>query len=493
METVQSLGFFLPELILTGTLLLVIFFEFALKARKAQVAAWLTAIGAAMAALAALGDAGKVPTLVFYGTAVVDPYLVFFRVFLSAVAVALVVFTTPHAADDGVIGRRGGEFYALLTATLLGGYLLVGSVHVVMVFVALELVSIPSYVMAGYFKDQKKGSEASVKYVIYGAFASGAMLYGFSLLYGLTGELDLYRIGAALRSTEPGLGMYAAVILVLAGVGYKISMVPFHFWAPDVYEGAPTPAAAFFSIGPKAAGVGLLLRLVWALGAGPLSESTGTWIPAGGLDWSSLLAAFAVITMTLGNLGALFQTDLKRLIAYSGIAHAGYIVMGLAAFTGLAMQAVLVYLIAYYLANLAFFLIVDMVERESGSCAISSFRGLLWRSPVLGAGLIAVLFSLTGLPPTIGFVGKWYLFMGLIQQKMYWLAVVGVANSVVSLWYYMRIVSTMWQGREEVTPVPLRVHPVQVTLFGLLTVLAALGVVYWGPLVDIARSASGIF
>jgi NADH-quinone oxidoreductase subunit N len=186
MDTVQSLGFFLPELILTGTLLLVIVFEFALKRRKAQVAAWLTGIGAAMAALAALGNAGQVPTLVFFGTAVVDPFLVFFRFFLSMVAVAVIVFTVPHARDGGAIGKRGGEFYALLLSTLLGGYLLVGAVNVVMVFIALELVSIPSYVMAGYFKDEKKGSEAAVKYVIYGAFASGAMLYGFSLLYGLT-------------------------------------------------------------------------------------------------------------------------------------------------------------------------------------------------------------------------------------------------------------------------------------------------------------------
>lgn len=493
METVQSLGFFLPELILTGALVLVIGFEFALKRRKAQVAGWLTGIGAAMAALAALGDASQGPALVFYGTAAVDPFLVFFRVFLSAVAVAVVVFTVPHARDEGAIGKRGGEFYALLLSTLLGGYLLVGAVHVVMVFIALELVSIPSYVMAGYFKDEKKGSEAAVKYVIYGAFASGAMLYGFSLLYGLTGELSIYGIGAALRSMDVGLASYAAVILVLAGVGYKISMVPFHFWAPDVYEGAPTPAAAFFSVGPKAAGVGLLLRLVWALGAGPLSEPAGTWVAGGGLDWSGLLAAFAVITMTLGNLGALWQKDLKRLIAYSGIAHAGYIVMGLAAFTGLAMQAVLVYLMAYYLANLAFFLIVDMVERESGSCGIDSFKGLLWRSPVLAAGLVVVLFSLTGLPPTIGFVGKWYLFMGLIQEQMYWLAVVGVVNSVISLWYYMRIVSTMWQGRDEVAAAPLKVDLAQVSLYGALTILAALGVIYWGPLVDLARYASGIF
>ena len=494
METVQSLGFFLPELILTGALAVVIVLEFAVRRNRARVAAWFTGIGAAAAALAALGDAGNSPTLIFYGTTAVDSFVVFFRFFLSMVAIAVVVFTIPHAADDGKIGRRGGEFYSLMLATLLGGYLLAGAVNIVMIVIALELVSIPSYVMAGYFKDDARGSEASVKYVIYGAFASGTMLYGLSLLYGMTGQTDIYSIGAALRGMEPSLGLLAAAVLTLAGAGYKISMVPFHFWAPDVYEGAPTPAAAFFAVGPKAAGVALLIRIVWAFGAGPLSDSTGMWVVAGGLSWRDILAALAVITMTLGNLSALFQNNLKRLLAYSGIAHAGYIIMALAAFSGTAVQAVLLYLMVYFFANLAFFLLVDIVEQKTGTADIEGFKGLGWSNPVLASGLFLVLISLTGLPPTAGFPGKYYLFLAVIEQKMYWLAVVGAANSVVSLWYYMRVAKKMFmEGMGEEAGAPIKPHISQAVLYGVLVVPVLLLGIFWSPLVNLARFAAGIY
>ncbi len=494
METVESLRYFLPELILTGTLLLVIVVELALKRRKALAAAWLTGVGAAAAALAALGDVSQGPELIFYGTTVVDPFVVFFRIFFSVVAVGVIVFTAPHATDEGAIGRRGGEFYSLMLTALIGAYLLVGAVDVVMIFIALEMVSIPSYVMAGYFKEDRKGSEASTKYIIYGAFASGAMIYGFSLLYGLTGETNIYAMGRVLRTVDPSLGLLAAVVLTLAGAGYKMSMVPFHFWAPDVYEGAPTPAAAFFAVGPKAAGVALLVRLVWALGvAGPVSEPAGAWLAAGGFSWSSILAALAVVTMTLGNLAALLQTNLKRLLAYSGVAHAGYILLGLAAFSGRGLTAVLFYLMVYYFANLAFFLVVDMVEQEKGSVDIDAFEGLGWRKPMLGAGMVIVLLSLTGLPPTAGFIGKLYLFGALIEQKLYWLAVVGVANSVVSLFYYMRVARAMFLEHDEKVPARGPVSAVQSTLLVTLVVPVLIFGIFFGPLIDLARYASGLF
>jgi NADH-quinone oxidoreductase subunit N len=493
METVESLSYFLPELILTGTLVLVIVLEFALKRNRAQVAAWIAGVGAAIAAVAALGDAGNDPALIFYGTTAVDQFVVFFRVFLSVVFVAVAVFTVPHARDDGAIGKRGGEFYALMLTTLLGGYLLVGAVNIVMIFIALEMVSIPSYVMAGYFKENERGSEASVKYVIYGAFASGAMIFGLSLLYGMTGQTDIYSIGEALRTMQPSLGLLGAAVLTLAGAGYKISMVPFHFWAPDVYEGAPTPAAAFFAVGPKAAGVALLIRMVWALGAGRLSEPIATWVAAGGLSWRDILSALAVITMTLGNLSALFQNNMKRLLAYSGIAHAGYIIMGLAAFSGMGLQAVLFYLVVYFFANLAFFLMVDIVEQKTGSVDISGFEGLGWRNPMLGAGLVIVLFSLTGLPPTAGFPGKYYLFAALISQQMYWLAIVGALNSVISLWYYMRIARAMFLGGWDVAGTPIKANLAQVTLYTVLIVPVLYFGLFWSRLVDLARFAAGIY
>ncbi len=493
METVESLSYFVPELILTGTLVLVIIADVAMRTHKALSAAWLTGIGVAAAALAALTSADQGPVLIFYGTTAIDPFVTFFRIFFSVAAVGVLVFTAPHAADDGAIGRRGGEFYSLMLTTLIGAYLLVGAVNIVMIFISLELISIPSYVMAGYYKDDRKGSEASTKYIIYGAFASGAMMYGFSLLYGLTGHTNIYEIGSALRAVEPGIGLLVAVILTLAGAGYKMSMVPFHFWAPDVYEGAPTPAAAFFAVGPKAAGVALLARLVWALGAGPVSESTGTWFAAGGLSWSSILAAFAVITMTLGNLAALKQTNLKRLLAYSGVAHAGYLLMGLAAFSGRGLTAVLFYLMVYYFANLAFFLVVDIIEREKGTVDIDAFAGLGSRRPMLGVGLVIVLLSLTGLPPTAGFIGKLYLFSALIDKQLYWLAIIGVANSVVSLWYYMRVAKTMFFEEVEQIPASGGIGLVQPVLLAVLIVPVLIFGIFFGPLIDLARFASGLF
>ncbi|MDP6528256.1 MAG: NADH-quinone oxidoreductase subunit N [Gemmatimonadota bacterium] len=480
----ESLPRYLPEFTLCVALLAAVLVDAVRRERGAVLAAWITIVGAlAAAGLTITGSADPAPVRVFSGMAALSPFVDFFRVFLSLTAVAAAAFALPHVRPGGALFGRGAEFFPLLIATTLGGFLLAGATHLVMVLLALEIISIPSYVMAGLCADDRRGAEASVKYVIYGGFATGAMVFGFSLLYGMTGSLDLGTIGTALAGRPESPGLWIAVLLSLAGAGYKISMVPFHLWAPDVYEGSPTPAVAFFSIGPKAAGIALMVRLAFGLGGG-----------GGSFPWPTLFAVLSALAMIVGNAAALVQKDTKRMLAYSGIAHAGYLLLGLAAFDQFGLQAMLLYLVVYGLANLGFFLVIDMVERSGRDSSIDSFRGLGWREPMVGALLAICLFSLTGLPPTAGFIGKVFVFGAVIQHGMWNLAALGLLTSVVSLFYYVRVLRALYlEGTaEERAPSPdgKRLGPVPLLAVFAVPVLV-LGL-WWGGLVDIAAHAARI-
>jgi NADH-quinone oxidoreductase subunit N len=313
------------------------------------------------------------------------------------------------------------------------------------------------------------------------------MLYGFSLLYGLTGTLDLTQIGGALAGLEGSaasrLALTAAVLLSLCGFGYKVAAVPFHMWCPDVYQGAPTPFTAFLSVGPKAAGLAVLMRfLLTALG-----DPTGTSFP-----WPLLIGMLAAITMTLGNLTALVQTNVKRLLAFSSIAHAGYLLMAVSVGSPSAIRAVQLYLVFYLLMNLGAFLAVQAVRARTGSENLETYRGLGMRSPLL-AGLLALfLFSLTGLPPLAGFIGKFYLFAALLEAGTSFyivLAMIGAVNSAISLYYYARVMKAMYltKGAENATPVPLGgAYSVLLLLLAVPTLILG---VYWFPLADALHAA----
>jgi NADH-quinone oxidoreductase subunit N len=318
------------------------------------------------------------------------------------------------------------------------------------------------------------------------------MVYGISILYGLTGSLNLDRIHAVLaQGTVPRLPLFLAAAMTLAGFGFKISAVPFHFWTPDVYQGAPTPVTAYLSVASKAAGFAALIRFVTVCFAGYPSASPGpdAWTLAAGIHWPELLAGVSVLTMTLGNLAALAQRNLKRMLAYSGIAHAGYMLMGVVVAGGAGIAAVLVYLAVYLFMNLGAFYVVMLVADKTGSEDIDEYRGLGPRAPLVGVAMAVFLLSLTGLPPTAGFIGKFTLFAAVIKAKWIGLAVAGAINSVISLYYYARIFRNLFLREPEGTRETLRFSTVQTALVLLLIIPTLVLGVAFAPVVRAALAA----
>jgi NADH-quinone oxidoreductase subunit N len=478
---VESIRYFIPELILSGAMLLVLIADLIARGRSRALVVGLTvaALGAATAAAIRLYGAGT--ALLFTDMIAIDPFAVYFKL-LFYVSTALVVIVTTYSPDTRKVDL--GEFCALMLAVAVGMSIMASSVDLLMMVIGLETVSVTSYILAGFLKGNRRSSEAALKYVLYGAASSGVMIYGMSILFGLTGSTNVFEIAAALAHQPPyPLATLVAIGFVLAGIGYKISSVPFHFWTPDVYEGAPIPVTAFLSVGPKAAGFAMMVRFFYS----GLAEAgaDGRFLPVAGLDWPTLLAALAAATMTFGNLAAIPQTNLKRLLAYSTIAHAGYMLMGFVVLSEQGVLAVLFYLGVYLLMNLGAFFVVITMARQARGEDILHYRGLVWRSPFLAVAMAAFLFSLIGVPPSGGFIGKLYLFAAVIEEKVYWLAVVGVLNAVISLYYYARILKAMFFDHAE-TDAPLVVPAGAAVLIAVLLVpTVGLGL-WWTPLWDLA-------
>ncbi len=346
------------------------------------------------------------------------------------------VYMRMHSAHQG-------EFYALLLFAVLAISLLGGATNLVMVFLAFDFLSIVSYLLTGFLRDDRRSTEAAMKYFLYGAALSAVMLYGMSWFYGLTGSTDLGAIANGLMEMGGDVRplVLPALILMAAGFAFKIAAVPFHQWAPDAYEGAPTPVTAFLSVGPKIAGFAVILRVLMT--ALPLNLADLA------LDWRALLMAISVVTMTVGNLVALWQDNIKRLLAYSSIAQAGYILIGVVAASPRGMTAVLLYLAAYVLTNLGAFAAVITFSNQTGSDVIEDYAGLSKRAPVVALVMLVCLLSLAGIPPTAGFVGKLWLFSAAIEEGLVWLAVVGVINGVISLSYYWKIMRAIYFAAPE--------------------------------------------
>jgi NADH-quinone oxidoreductase subunit N len=329
-----------------------------------------------------------------------------------------------------------------------------------------------------------------MKYVLFGAVSSGLMLYGLSLLFGLAGGTSLESLRTAIHNgagSQPAF--VVAAILVFAGFAFKISAVPFHFWAPDVYQGAPAAVAGFLAVASKAAGFAALVRVVAATGPGPGAVPAHTGFLPGGAMFT-LLAVAAIVTMTVGNVAAVRQRDVKRLLAYSSIAHAGYMLMALSVFTGTAVQALVFYLVTYLFMNLAAFLIAGIVARETGTSHVSALRGLGYRNPALAVALAIVLVSLTGLPPTFGFVGKLALFYAVFEQGYTWLGVIGLVNGAISLYYYFLLVRSMYledEGTGAPAPSAVRTTAADMALTAVLVVPVVAFFVWWSPLYEWMR------
>ena len=386
--------------------------------------------------------------------------------------IALVAMGIIVLASDAYMRARSryrGEFYALLLFATLTICLLGAATNLIMIFLAFDFLSITSYILTGYLRDDRRSTEAALKYFLYGAAVSATMLYGMSWFYGLTGSTDLNGIAAVLMGEGSVLRpvVLPALIFMAAGFAFKIGAAPFHQWAPDAYEGAPTPVTAFLSVSPKIAGFAVILRvLLTALPVDGLTDLAA--------DWRALLVAISAFTMTVGNLVALWQTNIKRLLAYSSIAQAGYILIGVVAASPLGVTAVLLYLAAYTVTNLGAFAVVIAFSNQTGSDDIEDYAGLHKRAPGLALIMIVCLLSLAGIPPTAGFIGKLWLFSAALEEGLLMLAAVGVINSVISLSYYWKVMRAMYfappQTEEQLTTSPALAVGLGVAMVGVFLV-----------------------
>jgi len=481
------LGALLPSILLTAGILAVLFADILAKGRRPLLLPWIS--GTALVAVAFLSGLwlaeGRGGNGVLLGALRIDAFALVLTLFCAVAGLVSILATL---VGDGN-RRPGGEFHALVLGAVLGMSVLAAAVDLVTLYLAFELVSITGYVLVGMRRSDRLANEASMKYVLFGAVSSGLMLYGLSLLFGLAGgtSLDALRVAVAQGAAEQPV-FVAAALLVFAGFAFKISAVPFHFWAPDVYQGAPTAVAGFLAVASKAAGFAGLVRILWAMGAktSVAASPMVTFLPNAG-PLSAILAVSALLTMTVGNLAACRQTDLKRLLAYSSIAHAGYMLMALSVWTEPAVEAVVFYLVTYLFMNLAAFLVAGIVIRATGTSDLSSLKGLASRHPWLAAGFTIVMLSLTGLPPMLGFVGKFVLFKAVLDQGFVWLAVVGLLNGAISLYYYAKPLMRMYlDDAEPTTPsVPVGAGAAVLTCALVVPVLAFF--LWWSPISTFVR------
>jgi NADH-quinone oxidoreductase subunit N len=470
----------LPEILLLILGIVVLALDLILPREQHRNLGWVTAVGAGVVLLLCIpARPGPEPTLAWGGMVSHD--------WLSFTFILLVIFgagiTALFAMDFKELGGRG-EFYVLMLASTIGMAFMASSADLIMLYLAIETTSIPLYILAGFFIRDDKSTEAGFKYLLFGALTSTVMLYGFSLLFGFSGTTDITQIANMVaQEGVSNIPLMGSLLLILVGFSFKVSAVPFHFWAPDVYEGAPTPVAGFLSTASKAAGFAVLARvLIFAF-------------PQLQLQWGAVLAAISVATMTLGNLIALSQRNLKRMLAFSSIAHAGYALIGIVAVSDMGVTSLVFYLIAYLVTNLAAFGVVTVFGRVVGSDEMSAYYGMSRRSPWLALALMVALLSLAGMPPLAGFVAKVFVFAAAIKANLIWLAVVGVLNSIVGLYYYMTVLKYVYLYRmegenEEEHPISVT-RPMKLALVVLSASIILIGTMF-GPWYNWASTAAAV-
>jgi NADH-quinone oxidoreductase subunit N len=456
-----------PELILSGTILIVLAADLMLRQERKWVSMVLSFLGVAAALGAELSLIGQTRTS-FGGTYVVDPFAVLFKVFFLSVALVVLLLSLRYFRE----GRYyQGEYYFLLLTSFLGMLTISSSRDLLMLFISLELVTAPGWLMAAFRKRDPRSNEAGLKFFLIGILSTAVMLYGMSLIYGVTGTLLLEDIARSLGGEAQPVAI-AAVLFVVAGFAFKVSSVPFHFWAPDTYEGSPIPVAAFLSVASKAAGFAGLLQLMF-LGFIPLAEF-----------WAPVFAVLSILTMTIGNLVAIQQRQIVRLLAYSSIAQAGYMLLPFALVgsgaDALAFESAVLYILIYGVMTLGAFAVVIALAREAPGALISDFAGLGRRAPALAISMALFMVSLAGIPPLAGFWAKFRIFQAAISADQAWLAMVMVVNSVISIWYYVGVVRQMY-----FVPVPSG-RPVRAPVLATaVAILAAVAVVAVGVYPDL--------
>ena len=480
--------YLIPELIVLGTAIAVILTDLFVSQKKVLTGIALSGLAATViAAVIQWPDASQ---SLFGGMISHDAFAAFFKIFFPVMA-GLVVMASIDWTDK--FRRFRGEYHALVLIASLGMMLMAAATNLITLYLALEITAVAFYILVGIQKD-KKSTESALKYVLLSGVASAVLLYGMALVFGFTGTTGLEEIAASLQSMSPAAildspGLLMGLVLIIAGVGFKIAAVPFQFWVPDVYEGAPTPITMYLSIASKAAGFALILRILGTafIEPGVLAQ-----------QWAPVIAAIAAIGMTMGNLMAIPQKNIKRLLGFSTVAHAGYILVGMAALgsapslSTLAVGSIIFYLIAFAVSDLAAFISVIAISRKFNSDNFANYAGLARTSPFMAGALTLSLLSLIGFPPTAGFLAKFYIFNAGVQADLLWLVVLAAVNTVISAYYYFGVIKVLWlREPEQQGPVPssgslktaLAISSFGILLFGILPALA----------MKLAETAAGVF
>lgn len=492
----QSLELIRPEIVLSIALIVLVIFDLIFHVDK-KIIPYVALVGLIATGIFTLlnpqsGFAFQQTNLMGkIGIFAVDSFGNYFKILIIISSILIVLYSF-SSEEINKIQDRIGEYYALIFGMILGMFFIVSATDLILVYLSLELMSLSSYVLAGFTKLRDRNSEASLKYLIYGAVSSGLMLYGISLIYGLTGSTNFYIVNLILQTPNANQFTLAfANVLIFAGIGYKISSVPFHFWTPDVYEGAPITITTYLSVASKAAGFALLIRFIKTTFVS-FSDSFGNWQVISSFDWKTLLIIISILTMTLGNFTALWQNNLKRLLAFSSIAHAGYLLLGVVVFSNGGVLAILIYFFVYLLMNYGAFLIVMLISNKSGSENIDDYDGLGYTSPLLAVSFVIFLVSLAGLPPTAGFIGKLYIFIALVDAKMITVAIIALLNTVVSLYYYVRIVKHMYLNKPTENTLTVKPNLGNTILTLVLVIPVLVFGIYFQPLVDWAKNSLNI-
>jgi NADH-quinone oxidoreductase subunit N len=454
-----------PELILSAFGLLVLLIDvFSPREGKKGYLGGFSLIGVILAFIFAFSQSGFVKTG-FGGMFAADGYALFFKIVFLSIAFLTLLISIGYARRERI---EGGEYYALILFATVGMMLMAAGTHLITIFLGLETMSISIYVLAGLLREDRRSVESALKYFLLGAFATGFLLYGIALIYGATGTLQLKEIASYIASKNNLLRspmLLMSLVFLTIGFGFKIASVPFHMWTPDVYEGAPTSVTAFMATGVKAAGFSALVRVFF------------TALPSFRPDWTSIMWVIALATMTVGNIAAISQTNIKRMLAYSSIAHAGYLLVAFVAGNDLGTSGILFYLFAYAFMNLGAFTVVILLGKKGEeNTLITDYAGIGFKYPLLAASMTIFLLSMAGIPPLGGFMAKFYVFSAAVKSQFYWLAVLGVLNSAISVYYYLRVTVLMYFRESEREITGLEFSPAAV--FALI--IAVIGTLYLG-------------
>jgi len=451
----------LPTLILTIAGILVLFWDLWMKEEERPLLAWLGLTGLVLTGVVSFGLLGRNESA-FNGMLALDSYALFFNLIFCFAAGMTLLMSIDYLGTTDI---RPGEYYALILFATVGMVLMAAATDLIVIFLGLETMSMAVYVLAGIWRQRLQSNEAALKYFLLGAFASGFFLYGVALVYGATGSVQLGKVAAYVSEHGSSPLLLIGVALLIVGFGFKVAAAPFHVWTPDVYEGAPTTVTAFMAVGVKAAAFAAFAR-VFLHTLGPIHG-----------QWQGVLWILAALTMTVGNLTALVQNNIKRMLAYSSIAHAGYLLVAMVAGQDLGGAALMYYLVAYGLMNLGAFAVVLAVGRKGEpNEEFSDYAGLGFRYPALAMAMTLFMLSLTGVPPLVGFTGKFYIFSAAVKAGYVWLAVIGVLNSVVSAYYYIRVVVNMYMYEGDKAPELLSSRPA----LAAAILVAAVGTVVMG-------------